>query len=127
MYKALTIVLIAIVGMAYGSHPINAKSYNIHRAEPVGLDLCPTCVNTAGEAINILLNLVVGTIPSTCQALCGGLAPKLPEVVVVLCEIACVGVGLDEFIKMIENADLDPIYYCELARGCPGKNSLSIF
>ena len=31
-----------------------------------------------------------------------------------MCDIA----GVDEFVKIIQNADLDPIYYCELLKAC---------
>lgn len=129
MYKALTIVLIAIIGIACAAHP---KSNNIKRfpsssTKPtVGLDLCPTCLNVADESINILLNLILDTgIIGSCQTLCTALAQKTSEIVGVICTIVCDGVGIDEFIKMLENADIDPIYYCELAKFCPSRKNIS--
>lgn len=129
MYKALTVVLIAIVGIACGSR---INSHNIQRVKPsspIGLDLCPTCINVADESINVLLNLILDTgILGSCQTLCTALAQKTgSEAAGVICNIVCDVVGIEEFIKLIENADLDPIWYCEIAKACPGKNILSIF
>jgi len=125
MYKPITIVLIAIIGIACGSVEVKRSSHNIQLAPPkVGLDLCPTCINVADESINILLNLILDTgIIGTCQTLCQALAKKTgKEIIGVICNIACDAVGISEFIKMIENADLDPIYYCEIAKFCPVKD-----
>jgi len=35
------------------------------------------------------------------------------------CELVCAEVGVKEFVKAIENADLDPIYFCEVVHACP--------
>lgn len=130
MYKALTIVLIAIIGIASAA---NVQASSIKRAPSamtkpsVGLDLCPTCLNVADESINILLNLILDTgIIGSCQTLCTALAQKTSEIVGVICEIVCDGFGIDEFIKALENADIDPIYYCELAKFCPGNNEIQL-
>jgi len=139
MYKALTFVLIAIVGIACGSTDLDVKSYNIQHVKPilpepdVRLDLCPTCIKVAEESINILLNLILDTgIIGTCQTLCTALAQKTgSELIGVICNLVCDVVGIEEFIKMIERADLDPIYYCELARMCEvndhGDANITIF
>ena len=127
MYKALTIALIVIVGIASAA---NTQSNSIQRVKPsVGLDLCPTCLNVADESINILLNLILDTgIIGSCQTLCTALAQKTSEIVGVICTIVCDGFGIDEFIKLLENSDIDPIYYCELAKFCPGnRNILLLF
>ncbi|CAC5419551.1 unnamed protein product [Mytilus coruscus] len=90
----------------------------------VGADLCPTCVSFTGQAINTLLNLILqGGVVGTCGALCSALAQKtgsqaLGEVCDLICDIA----GIEEFIKLIEKADLDPIYFCEEMNLCPVKD-----
>jgi len=131
MYKALTFVLIVIVGIASGSNVLNVKSHNIQKVKPAlpTLDLCPTCINVAEESINILLNLILDTgIIGTCGTLCQALAQKTgSELIGTICDLVCDGVGIAEFIKLLENSDLDPIYYCEISKLCPGKNILSIF
>jgi hypothetical protein len=135
MYKALTIVLIAIVGIACGS---KVQSQSIQRVKPdfpphVGLDLCPTCIKVAEESINVLLNLILDAgILGSCQTLCTALAQKTgSELAGVICNLACDVVGIEEFIKLIENADLDPIYYCEIAKLCPvnddGNANITVF
>jgi len=87
----------------------------------VGLDLCPTCIKFAEEALNILLNIILDTgILGTCQTLCQALADKTGSALLgTICDLVCDIVGIDEFIHIIEKADLDPIWYCEMATMCP--------
>ncbi|CAF3725569.1 unnamed protein product [Rotaria sp. Silwood1] len=127
MYKAVTFLCIVILGIASGSPAFNAKSYNIQRIKSrflqpnVRLDVCTTCIKTAEESINILLNLILDTgIIGTCGTLCEALAEKTgSQLIGTVCDLVCDVVGIDEFIKLIEKADLDPIWYCEIARLCP--------
>jgi hypothetical protein len=35
--------------------------------------------------------------------------------------LGCDIFGIKEFIKLIESADIDPIYYCEEVKLCPSK------
>jgi len=131
MYKPLTLVLIAILGITCASDVFNTKSHNIQHAKPaytkptIGLDLCPTCINVADESINILLNLILDTgIIGSCTTLCEALAKKTgSQLIGTICTLVCDGLGIAEFIKLLENSDLDPIYYCELARLCPIKDN----
>jgi hypothetical protein len=139
MYKALTFVLVVIVGIASGSNVFNVKSYNIQQSKPVfpqpnlGLDLCPTCINVAEESINILLNLILDTgIIGTCGTLCQALAQKTgSELIGTICDLVCDAVGITEFIRLLENSDLDPIFYCEIAKFCPvndhGDANITVF
>jgi len=123
MYKALTIVLIAIIGTACAStHSVNIKRTKLTSDVPqVRLDLCPTCINIAEQSINILLNLILDSgIIGTCGTLCQALAEKTgSQVIGTICDLVCDAVGIDEFIKLLDNADLDPIWYCEIAKLCP--------
>jgi hypothetical protein len=135
MYKALTFVLIAIVGIASASNVLNVKSPTIRRVRTafpqpdLSLDLCPTCINVAEESINILLNLILDTgIIGTCGTLCQALAQKTgSELIGTICDLVCDVVGIEEFIKLLENSDLDPIWYCEIAKLCPGNKNLFVF
>lgn len=96
------------------------KSQLVH-ASPVSADLCPLCVQFTGQAINQLLNIILnGAVVGSCGALCGALAQKtgnqaLGEICNLLCDIE----GVEEFIKLVQKADLDPIYFCELLKTCP--------
>jgi hypothetical protein len=128
MYKALTLVVIAIIGIASGSNVLNAPSHNIRRIKSTfpqpRLDLCPTCINVAEESINILLNLILDTgIIGTCGTLCTALAQKTgSQLIGTICDLVCDVLGIEEFIKLLEKSDLDPIWYCEIAKLCPIKD-----
>jgi len=131
MYKALTLALIAIVGITSGTTFLHSQSQNnIQRIKTtfpqphVGLDLCPTCINVAEESINILLNLILDTgIIGTCGTLCTALAQKTgSQLIGTICDLVCDVLGIEEFIKILEKSDLDPIYYCEIAKLCPVKD-----
>ncbi|XP_076463460.1 countin-3-like [Babylonia areolata] len=91
------------------------------RNDQVGINLCPTCIQFTEEAINELLDIILNAgVVGTCGTLCQALAQKtgsqaLGEVCTILCDIA----GVEEFVKLIQKADLDPIYFCELINTCP--------
>lgn len=88
---------------------------------PNKLDLCPTCIQFSEEALNALLNVVLNSgVVGSCQALCSLLQQKVPSKAVnVVCNILCDVAGIKEFINIIQKADLDPIWYCELLTLCP--------
>jgi hypothetical protein len=90
----------------------------------VGIDLCPECIEEAVQVINILLNLILDEgIIQSCSALCGALANKTHSPVIGdFCDVVCGAFGIDEFVKALVKADLDPIWYCEIIDICPGKN-----
>lgn len=97
------------------------------RVEPKrpDLDLCPVCIQFAGEFINELLNIILNAgVVGSCTELCNLLAEKVgSKTVGEVCDILCTIVGVELFIKIIEEADLDPIYYCELLKACPVKDN----
>ncbi len=67
--------------------------------------------------LNAVLN--VGVVGS-CGGLCQFVEQKVgSQIVGVVCNLLCDYVGVTEFVKAIEKADLDPIYYCELLKACP--------
>lgn len=85
---------------------------------------CGLCIQFAGQFINQLLNIVlqVGVVGG-CSDLCGILAQKVnSNIAGEVCEILCAIVGIKEFIAIINEADLDPIYYCELLTACEVKD-----
>ena len=81
------------------------------------------CINEAVTAINVLVNLILDEgVFGTCGDLCGALtnktnSTKLGDV----CDIVCDALGIDEMIKLIEKTDVDPIWYCQIAKLCPSK------
>jgi len=36
-----------------------------------------------------------------------------------ICDLVCDVFGIEEFIKILDKADIDPIWYCEIAKMCP--------
>ncbi|XP_069116842.1 countin-3-like [Argopecten irradians] len=86
----------------------------------VGVDLCPTCIQFMGQAIDALLNIILnGGVVGTCGALCQALGSKTSKALEEVCDVLCDLVGVEEFIKLIQKADLDPIYFCEILKTCP--------
>jgi hypothetical protein len=132
MYKALILVILVVVGVAYGSRSFDTHSKQYERLDSnldnnnVDLDLCPECINEAVTLINVVLNVILDEgIVSSCGAICNAVYNKTgSKVLGDLCDIGCDAVGVDEFVKIIIHADIDPIYYCQLVRMCPSKKTL---
>ncbi|CAF0771713.1 unnamed protein product [Adineta steineri] len=127
MYKALICILLVIIGATYASYPIAKQPKKLQRLPSnygetkVGIDLCPECIEEAVEIINVILNIILDEgIIETCGELCGLLANKTgSKIIGDVCDVACEAFGLDEFVKALIKADLDPIWYCEMADLCP--------
>ncbi|CAF0873512.1 unnamed protein product [Rotaria sordida] len=110
MYKTLSVILLVVVGISNVACSFNTPSKNLQhfpsdiRGNNVGIDLCPTCINEA----------------KVVKKLCSIVANKtgVPFIGTV-CDLACDAVGIDEFIHLIIAVDIDPIWYCEMARLCP--------
>ena len=131
MYKVVIYLLVAIFGV---SNAFQKPASNLQRLTPnvhtkdVGLDLCPTCIDEAVEAINVILNVILDEgIVESCQKLGDIVANKTKsELIGTICNLACDAVGIDEFIRLIISFDLDPIWYCEMAHMCEGKRNRSL-
>jgi|SaaInl4_150m_RNA_FD_contig_21_319677_length_850_multi_7_in_0_out_0_1 hypothetical protein len=105
--KYLAIFVLALIAFSQ----VEAKEVE------AGLDLCPTCVSFATQSIDQLLNIILNAgVIGGCADLCGYLPNKVEQTV---CDLLCDYVGLELFIKLIKEADLDPIYLCELITVCP--------
>ena len=129
MYKAITLIILVIIGAASGSRNFEPQLSVLHRYgstldnNKVGLDLCPECINEAVELINVVMNIILDEgILGSCGDLCNAVLNKTgSKVLGDLCSAGCDVIGIDEFVKMIIAADIDPIYYCQLVDMCPGK------
>merc|ERR1719424_2131242 len=84
-------------------------------------DYCGTCTNLAEQVIGQVLNIILqGGVVGGCKKVCGAL-PKEDEQYA--CELVCTVLGVKAFAAAIQKADLDPIYFCELATACtPGPD-----
>ncbi|CAF1023045.1 unnamed protein product [Adineta steineri] len=131
MYKVFTAILLVFIGVSSATRSFNTPSNNLQRLtsdnrdKNVGVDLCPTCIDEAVSAINVILNVILDEgILGTCGDLCGIVANKTSKFVGEVCDIACDAVGLDEFVRLIITVDLDPIWYCEMAKMCEIDNDV---
>ena len=132
MYRTFILIVIIGVTIVSGTRLFDRRSNKLHRLPSIGdkskvdLDLCPECINEAVEAINVLANLILGEgIIGSCGDLCGALANRTgSKALGDVCDIVCDGLGIDEFIKLIIKTDLDPIWYCQIAKFCPSKNKV---
>jgi len=90
------------------------SSFQTVRSE---LSLCNPCVQLGGQGLSLLLNEILNAgVIGGCSKLCSGL-PKGVERTG--CDVLCAAVGIKEFIKVLNNTDLDPIYFCEEIKACP--------
>jgi len=81
------------------------------------LDLCPACVDFFNESLNTLLQIIAnGGVIGGCQDLCSHLPNSA---LATICTILCDVVGIDEFVKIVDDVDPDPIYYCQELHVCP--------
>jgi hypothetical protein len=129
MCKTVIFFIFVMASVVSSGRLLNGRSSNIHRLpssidrSKVGLDFCPECINEADEAISVLLNLVLNEgIVASCGDLCGALANKTgSKISGIICDLACEAVGIIEFDHLLTNLDIDPIWYCQLAKICPSK------
>jgi hypothetical protein len=83
------------------------------------LDVCPFCVDLMGQTLNQLLNIILNVgVLGTCSELCNYLS-DYGQVAVVGCNLLCDYVGVKYFIKLVDLAELDPIWMCDELRACP--------
>ncbi|CAF4118370.1 unnamed protein product [Adineta steineri] len=125
MYKILTVILLVFIGVSSATRSFNTPSNNLQRLtsdnrdKNVGFDICSTCIDEAVTVLNVLLQAILDEgIYATCGDLCGIVANKTSPFLGKVCDIACDAAGALEFIHLIVKADLDPIWYCEMAKMC---------
>jgi len=93
------------------------KIANIPVKDGGKISFCNVCVQVMGAIINDLLNIIlnIGVI-GTCEDLCSKLPNKYEADA---CDLICAYVGIEEFIRLIEYEDPDPIFFCDEAKICP--------
>ncbi len=127
MHKTLAIIIFVIAEVAYGSRSFTPQLNVFHRYDDkfdnknFELDLCPECINEAVELINVIANIILDEgVLGSCHALCDAVYNKTgSKALEDLCFTGCDAIGIDELIKLILAADIDPIYYCQLVHLCP--------
>ncbi|CAF0717260.1 unnamed protein product [Adineta steineri] len=128
MYKSLILVFVVLIGaVAADKRPLKLQSSHIQRiVKPlhqgnVGLDWCPQCIDTWDDIVQVVLDVILQYgVLDTCGHLCDIVESKTGSGVLgFICNFGCDFLGLDEFIKLMNKADIDPIYYCEKMSLCP--------
>merc|ERR1711916_324428 len=78
---------------------------------------CSICISFVSSALQNLIEIIANVgIGGGCGKVCG----LLPEKVLAeICDVVCTIIGIEEFAKLIQEADPDPIYICELPDLCP--------
>lgn len=126
----LFIVVIAIEGVSLRRPKLTLRKSVLGRHSPglrahgplrVGkLDGCKDCIEFTDQALDQLLNIILNIgVVGTCGQLCGILENKTgSEALGAVCTILCDVAGIKEFVNIINKADLDPIYFCELVKVC---------
>jgi hypothetical protein len=105
--------------LAVAASDVKVSSSFDLKADGPEVSLCNPCTQLSGQALNILLNVILNAgVVGGCDKLCSA----LPEGKLA-CELVCDAVGIKAFIDAIEKADLDPIYMCEIVHACqPGPD-----
>ena len=123
MYKTLIfLLLVGIVSVSADTRKFKIqRATNPIRQESNAIDWCPQCINAFDQLIEVILNIILeGGVVDTCGHLCDEVAKETGSGILgFICDMGCDFVGLEEFIKLVNEADLDPIYYCEKINLCP--------
>jgi hypothetical protein len=78
---------------------------------------CSACISFVNEALNDLIQIIAQVgIGGGCSEVCG-LLPS--STLATICDIVCEIAGIEEFSKLLQEADPDPIYICEKVNACP--------
>ena len=132
MYKSLALLfLVLVVGVAADAREFRIQSSHIQRAVVPfnrgnnGLDWCPQCINTFDDLIQVVLDIILQFgVMDTCGHLCDLVEAKTGSGILgFICTLGCDFLGLEEFVKIMDKADIDPIYYCETIKLCPSKSN----
>jgi len=119
------IIPIAVLFLVLSGH---ASAINLN-SSPISLEArpvdqvsagktCNLCVSLTGQAINALLNYILQAgVVGSCAKLCAHVnGTKIEKTA---CNVLCDVVGIKAFVAALKDADLDPIYFCELLKSCP--------
>ena len=134
MYTALSLIAVLFVfeSAAAFTQKANVESSHIqHLSTPFkqvnnDTDLCADCVDSFDLLIYFVIDGIfeVGII-TACDDICDYVTRKSQSwVLAALCSVGCDAVGVNEFIKIATEVDLDPIYFCEQLQLCPSKKKI---
>ncbi|CAF2762669.1 unnamed protein product [Rotaria sp. Silwood2] len=128
MYKVITLtILVVFWGTVAHTRKVNIQSSHIRRfslplkQDNNANDLCRDCVDTFDTLIYLILDGIIEVgIINTCDDICDYVTAKSGSpVLYAICAVGCDALGVNEFIKIAKEVDLDPIYFCESLKICP--------
>ena len=136
MHKTLILVLFFVITLAIASNAFKIGMIS-ERYSMGGLKIlnnfnrpCIQCYDfSVKPALAILPNLTHDSgIMRTCGSLCDALTVVTGyEEDSVFCNATCEALGYKEFVKVIDNNDLDAVSYCDLGATCEGKTGKGSF
>jgi len=114
-------LLLGLIGLTLGGMMVT-KVGKVKIDNPTAkIDFCNVCVQIMGQIINELLNIILNIgVVGSCGELCHYLPNKYEQDA---CDLICDYVGIEEFVKIIEYEDPDPIFFCDEAGICPVTNN----
>ena len=134
MYKALSLIVVLFVfeSGAVFLQKTKVESNNIqHISTPPKqvnnvTDLCADCVDSFDLLIYFVIDgIAEAGIITACNDICDYVTRKAQSWIIgALCSVGCDAVGVNEFIKIATEVDLDPIYFCEQLQFCPSKTNI---
>lgn len=134
MYKALSLIVVLFVfeSGAVSLEKTKVESNNIqHISTPPKqvnnvTDLCADCVDSFDLLIYFVIDgIAEAGIATACNDICDYVTRKAQSWIIgALCSVGCDAVGVNEFIKIATEVDLDPIYFCEQLQFCPSKTNI---
>eukprot|EP01119_Soliformovum_irregulare_P001259 TRINITY_DN10988_c0_g1_i1.p1 TRINITY_DN10988_c0_g1~~TRINITY_DN10988_c0_g1_i1.p1 ORF type:complete len:237 (+),score=57.62 TRINITY_DN10988_c0_g1_i1:30-740(+) len=94
-----------------------STSLVLHQQTPKDGYFCNTCISFMNTALDELLQIIAQSgVLGSCNALCSQLNNQVEGAV---CNLLCDYVGINEFINLVDDADPDPIFYCQELSVCP--------
>lgn len=107
------LAIVACAGKKTATFELTSMPQNIKAESP----LCSPCIQLGEQSLQILINAILNVgVMGGCGKLCGNLPAGKQQTA---CNLICDAVGIKEFIKALNNTDLDPFYLCEELHACP--------
>jgi hypothetical protein len=107
----LSVLLLAMLALAQAGSIRVVSTQTKPRFE-----LCSICVSFMDQALSQLMNIIAnGGVIGGCADVCAFL---VNPVEVGVCNLVCDAFGIEEFVKLVEMVDPEPIFICEEVKMC---------
>jgi len=119
MKTIILILLFALLSVGY-VYPVQFSKGELilpSKQTSPKLDFCSVCVSFMDNTIQTLIEIIANVgIVGGCSAVCSLLPNPVEQTV---CSLLCDILGIEEFIKLLDKIDPDPIYICKQLKVCP--------